>query len=302
MAMQIQINQDKKELKSHGCYEFPVMVSHENLYSYERGSFFWHWHPEIELTLILEGDIVYQVENQTYHLKAGEALFCNANMLHTGHPYNDNDCIYISTTFDPRILYGFEHSLIQTRYVTPLTLNSQLSSIHLTSDADWQKTIITLLENIWQMTCHKSETYELDIQMTLMHIWSEIYRHTKPDTKDQPSVLRERERLHQMLGFIHDHFDEKLTLDDLADHVNICKSECCRFFKKHMNVSIFDYLMHYRIERSITLLQNTKESITDIATKTGFANSCYFSKIFKQDVGCTPREYRNRAKNETPAF
>ena len=301
MAMQIQINQDKKELKSHGCYEFPVMVSHENLCSYERGSFFWHWHPEIELTLILEGDIVYQVGSQTYHLSAGDALFCNANMLHTGHQYNKKDCVYISTTFDPRILYGFERSIIQTKYVTPLTLNSQLPSIHLTADVDWQKSIIDQLSYIWQITNTKSVTYELDIQMALMTIWAEIYRHSRPDTKDLPSVIRERERLHQMLAYIHDHFDEKLTLDDLAEHINICKSECCRFFKKHMNMSIFDYLMHYRIERSLPLLQNTNESITDIASKTGFTNSCYFGKIFKQDVGCTPREYRNRSKNEASA-
>lgn len=295
--MQIQINQDKKELKSHGCFEFPVMVSRENLFSYERGSFFWHWHPEIELTLILEGDIIYQVENQTYHLKAGDALFCNANMLHTGHLYNKKDCIYISTTFDPRMIYGFETSMIQTKFVTPLTLNSRLSSIHLTPDIPWHKEIIRQLDNIWHMTHNKTETYELDILMSLVSIWTQIYSHTKPDTKDLPSVIRERERLHQMLEYIHNHYDEKLTLDDMADHINICKSECCRFFKKHMDVSIFDYLMHYRIEKSLPLLQNTNDSITDIASKTGFANSCYFSKIFKQDVGCTPREYRNRGKS-----
>ena len=51
--MQIQTNQKQRELKDHGTFAFPVNVSHENLFSYERSSFFWHWHPEIELTLIV---------------------------------------------------------------------------------------------------------------------------------------------------------------------------------------------------------------------------------------------------------
>ena len=66
--MQIQTNQKQRELKDHGTFAFPVNVSHENLFSYERSSFFWHWHPEIELTLIVSGDINYQVNDKTYHL------------------------------------------------------------------------------------------------------------------------------------------------------------------------------------------------------------------------------------------
>ena len=91
--MQIQTNQKQRELKDHGTFAFPVNVSHENLFSYERSSFFWHWHPEIELTLIVSGDINYQVNDKTYHLTAGEGIFCNATMPHTGHMYNKEDCV-----------------------------------------------------------------------------------------------------------------------------------------------------------------------------------------------------------------
>ena len=42
---------------------------------------------------------------------------------------------------------------------------------------------------------------------------------------------------------------EHLTLEDLAAQIHICRSECCRFFKKCMNESLFDYLLDYRIEK-----------------------------------------------------
>ena len=65
----------QKELKKHGSDEFPLLVSYEKLSGYKSGSFLWHWHPEIELTLIVSGDINYQVNDKTYHLTTGEGLF-----------------------------------------------------------------------------------------------------------------------------------------------------------------------------------------------------------------------------------
>ena len=63
--MQLQINQEKKELKPHGNYGFPLLVSYERLSYFETGSFLWHWHPEVELTLVMDGEIAYQVNDNS---------------------------------------------------------------------------------------------------------------------------------------------------------------------------------------------------------------------------------------------
>ena len=62
--MQIRMDKENRELKAHGSYEFPVNISYEQLSRYERGSFSWHWHPEIELTFVLSGQIGYQVPDR----------------------------------------------------------------------------------------------------------------------------------------------------------------------------------------------------------------------------------------------
>ena len=82
--MQIITNKSQKELKEHGSFQFPVLVSRECLSGYETGAFLWHWHPEVELTLVIDGVIEYHVNGNTYILKEGQALFGNANSLHSG--------------------------------------------------------------------------------------------------------------------------------------------------------------------------------------------------------------------------
>ena len=140
--MQLQLDNNKKELKSHGTYAFPVNVSYEQLSRYERKSFLWHWHKEIELTILLQGEMQYQVNDTIYHLQAGEGLFCNSNRLHTGSSCHDSDCIYISTTFHPRFLYGYEDSVIQNKYLNTITKHPGLHSLAFSPDIPWQKEVL----------------------------------------------------------------------------------------------------------------------------------------------------------------
>ena len=176
-----------------------------------------------------------------------------------------------------------------------LTLDDRFSSIKFSSDVAWQAEILANLTKIWEISSSKAPCWDFQIQILLSRIWLILYQNTEPQTETLPAVQRDRERLLVLLSYLHDHYQEKILLEQVAAQINICKSECCRFFKSHMNESLFDYLLHYRIQKSLPLLQNTNKSITDISLLTGFSSPCYFSKIFKSEMGCTPREYRKNA-------
>ena len=62
-GIQILTEKNKKEVKEHGSYTFPVQVSPEAIQSYEQHSFMWHWHPEIELTWFVSGQMEYVVND-----------------------------------------------------------------------------------------------------------------------------------------------------------------------------------------------------------------------------------------------
>lgn len=291
MEQRIQIHtaENQQEIKNHGNYAFPVNVSPESISRYEGGMFLWHWHPEIELTWVMEGEIRYHVNDRQYHLRAGEGLFCNSNAPHSGYQYEGNKCEYLSVTFHPRFLYGYENSILQTKYVDFILSNAAWASLSLSPAVPWQKEILGLLQKIYAL-CDSSADYELQIQIYLLQIWQLLFCHYERQPKNVDSASGHIERLKIILGFIHTHYMEPISLEDIAKSVNICRSECCRFFKKHMKMTLFEYLMFYRIQQSLPLLKKG-ESVTKTAGMTGFSNPCYFGKIFKRYMKCSPREY-----------
>ena len=266
--MQLITDKKQKEMKSHGRYDFPVFISQEVLSRYERGAFTWHWHHEIEITLILEGHISYQVNNQTYVLAPGDGLFCNSNALHTGHMIDNEDCYYLSTTFHPRVVYGFEGSVLQRKYVNPIMTNPSIGSLVFRENTLWHRKVLKYLHQIYQIYLEPPISFEMQIQQLLGAIWLSIYDHL--DIKQiqntyKADSARDIERLRTILSYIQEHYSEKITLSDIAGQIHLCESECCRFFKKHMDISLFDYLMYYRISISLPLLTHDTTSITEIS-------------------------------------
>lgn len=292
--MELQINLEKKELKTHGSYEFPLLVSYEKLSNFETGSFPWHWHPEIELTLIQKGEIIYQVNDNRYHLREGEGLFCNTNVLHSGHGILDGDCQYLSVTFHPRLLYGYSSSCMQTKYMNHILKNPAMYSIHFTGKNLWQKEILERIEKLRILKEEALCSFELQMQITLLEIWQRIYENV--EMKEVVEHGRDIERIRQILQYIQKHYTENITLEDLAKQIHICKSESCRLFKRYMNETMFSYLLDYRIERSLELLRQTDSSVTQIAGSVGFVNAGYYARIFRRKMGCSPLEYRKNKK------
>lgn len=289
--MQINIEKNRKENKQHGNYSFPVHISPEAIQFYEQGSFMWHWHPEIELTWFISGQMEYCVNDQKYILSAGEGLFCNCNALHSGYMLDGQDCNYISVTFHPRFIYGYENSLIQTKFMDFITSNEAWASLKLDPKTPWQQNVLEQIQTIYQLSLDPPQDYELRIHMLLTSVWQNLYHYYSSIPSDVSPDPKHLDRLRSIMSYVQEHSMEDLCLDDIADHVNICKSECCRFFKKHMKMTIFDYLLSLRIQNSLPLLMSG-ESITKIADMVGFSTPAYYGQIFKRYMGCSPSQYR----------
>ncbi len=289
--MQIITNQFQKELKKHGSDHFPFLVSYQRLSEYDSNSFMWHYHPEIEITYIKKGSMHYRVNNQSFHLKEGDIIFCNSNALHSGEMEHQEDCSYIPITFDPKLIYGFFQSTICTKYVEPVIQNLAVCAMHIDYTESWHETFRKKMLEVIALDKEKPDFYELDISIRMQIMWRLLVEHFPHQPLPAASDLTEYERIRKILSYIEQNYMNPITLAEVAEHIHLCESECTRLFKRHMNTTLFSFLQEYRIERSLEYL-STHESISNIAGKTGFSDSNYYSKVFSKIKGCSPREYR----------
>ena len=133
--------------------------------------------------------------------------------------------------------------------------------------------------------------YELEmlsmIYKILWHLYTAYAHGSAPKAPDNNLLIQE-----QMMEFIYEHFDEPLTLDEIAASGNISRSQCSKLFKQYSGMSPITFLNHHRLEVSRDMLRSTDESIANIALACGFSDQSYFNRLFLREYACTPLEYR----------
>lgn len=292
--MQIVTDGSQKELKKHGSDEFPLLVSYEQLSKYKSGSFLWHWHPELEITLVLEGEMLYKVNQCTYHMKTGDVLLSNANVLHAGLMQNMEDCKYASVTFASKMLYGFYESVMRKKYVEPFVQNFSLPAVYVDTSLDWYEEFAGCVRRIINLYEQKSEFFEIEIVETLQKLWRCMLKNLPGNLPYAEHSKVERNRMRAIMDYLEVNYMNKIQMKDIAAQIHLCESECSRLFKRYMNVSLFTFLQEYRVERSLEFLLGSGDSIMEVAQKSGFTDSNYYAKVFARVKGCSPQKYRKQ--------
>lgn len=94
------------------------------------------------------------------------------------------------------------------------------------------------------------------------------------------------------LDYIYKHIHYRITISELADYLNLSESYLSRLFKKEMGVSISDYIIDLKIDKTANMLKFSDYSIAEIAEYFGFASQSHFISTFEKKMGCTPSKYR----------
>lgn len=105
-----------------------------------------------------------------------------------------------------------------------------------------------------------------------------------------------RSKIQMAIGYIQEHFAEKLTVNVLAEHYGMSPNYFSSMFKKEMSRSAVNYITELRINQARELLYHSELSVVDISKKVGYEDSQYFFRVFKKYLGMTPLQYREESR------
>ena len=104
-------------------------------------------------------------------------------------------------------------------------------------------------------------------------------------------------KLQQAIAHIQAHFDQDLSLDEIAAQVNLSAYHFARLFKQSTGLAPHQFQTHYRVERAKELLQAGEMTISEIAAAVGFYDQSHLSRHFKRIVGVSPKAMQQDSKN-----
>ena len=290
----ILVDSARRELEKHGTETFPMTVNHDDLWSFEGKNVPIHWHNDLEINLIREGEAVFQVYQKSYRVRTGEGFLLNRNVPHSCSSPGNEHVRYSTILVRPDFLYGDFGSDVERKCFQPFLQNSAIPCIYLTGFDENGKEILQKLNQVEEAFDRKRFCYELKIKGFLCEAFAMIlYGHRQELTKFVPANLQELERLEKMLNYLNMHFTEVISLQDLADQVHLSREVCCRLFKKMTGKTITGYLEEYRVNKSFSLVQSGQYSMTQITEMVGFSNPSRFASAFRKRFGCNPGEYHS---------
>lgn len=251
-----------------------------------------HWHDDIEYIKVTKGHMMYSVNDKKILLKENDGLLVNSKQMHFGFTDDRTECEFICILFSPNLLKN--NVELTGKFLDPvISASNVIEYYYLNSQHPSSAYIIELYDMIFEIYQNKKLGFEFDIVGKLFTIWIEWFKLINSSLSDaETNTSGEVNLQKQMVTYIHQNYSKRITLNDIAQSGNVCKSKCCKIFKKYLNKSPMGFLNSYRMIISIDLLKDSQFSITEIAYTCGFSNPSYYSEMFKQYKGCTPSEFR----------
>ncbi len=156
--------------------------------------------------------------------------------------------------------------------------------------------IISMLDSLTQMTKSQNnrlDYHDINIGCKLLELLITVSREYISELlyHNTDSTSRSFRTVHDMLAYFNSSYHTTITGNSLEERFQCNFDHINRVFKNITGKTIFVYLSELRIEKAKQLLKNRIFSITDIAEKTGFNDSYYFSKVFKKHTGMSPSAY-----------
>lgn len=283
--------QNYHETKSHTASEFPY-----NTYLCSIPLDFTlvplHWHAELEIVVIKKGTGLISVDFEKRTVSSGDIVFIRPGQLHSIEQNGARKMEYENIILKPELLISGEADLCARQFITPLMKGELRCVTFLTPAVPGYPEISDCISRIDHLCEKRPDGYQLAVKGFLFQLVFLLLSHRQKKSTSPALQTKSLEKIKTILKYVEEHYDEHITIDDMAALTFYSKSHFMKFFKAHMGTGFIEYLNDYRLTIAERLLRTSDASVLEIAEKSGFDNLSYFNRIFKRKYGQSPGKQR----------
>ena len=248
-----------------------------------------HQHQEIQISLIKKGEGSCIIGDHVGEFNEGDIFIIGENLPHVFHNDPSEGEVHMISLFFMKSGYGDDFfKLPEFKSLEPVFKASALG-IRLKKPSE---TLQHLLERINQSAKLNRFISFLEI---LQAISKEKIITLSSDIHNKSYGEEEGKRMRDIFEFSLNHYDQNISLHQVAGIANMTPNAFCRYFKQRTNKTYINFLLDIRIGNACKLLaKKTDLSIAEISYKSGFNNLTNFNRKFKSIKGITPSEFRKK--------
>ena len=268
--------------------DIPIFASEETLEHTDNVFNSSHFHDEFEWIRVLSGTLQFEVNGEEKLVQKGETLFINSRQVHIFYGCPEGTAVF-------RVL------LAKPDFIRNPCIEKQLS--RMIQDSGFSSVIIRPvnplfsadMDAILELSQTKPQAYEFSV---LSHYLEQlrqiirIYEHANPDETIRRNT--DIDSLREMMAYIGEHYQEPISLDELAAAGKMSRSKCTKLFRQYVQQSPVEHIQNYRLERCIYLLNNTDMTCAEIAMNCGFNEQSYFNRLFLRKFNMSPKKMREQ--------
>ncbi|WP_086348092.1 helix-turn-helix domain-containing protein [Candidatus Enterococcus clewellii] len=244
-----------------------------------------HWHRSVEILFVASGRVGLEVEGHKQVMEKGDLTVINSREIHQIFAVASNDEMngitllipsdFIQAWFPEHDKGKFDPVLVQKN----------------------KAELIGYITEIGRLYEQKEVYHEAEIVSLLLKLLMQLYRETRVSVEEETRLFEIKERLSTVLDLIEQSYQQPLTLEQAAATAGYSVSYFSKLFTMTMKRSFYQYLLDFRLRKSINELQLTDKTVTDIAIDNGFTSIHSYIHSFKKSYQMTPKEYQMKRRN-----
>jgi len=245
-------------------------------------SFKLHWHSDLEIIYCSEGLARIMINKEEYSLMPGDIMLIGSCMPHE----------VLDSGMNTEVILISVGSFFCTSEIFKEIAKNKFTDPVLRGDADVMHQISIISRSLVGTRIAKDSLELRGRLYLLLDILVKKMPAVINTSEDHKKRLMVTMKIQNALDLVAQRYSEDVTLDDVAEVSGYEKSAFCRMFKSATNMTFHKYLNDYRIRKAMLLLEEEHYSVSEIAAQVGFSQLKNFCRLFKENTGITPTEYR----------